>query len=249
VVSAAVARKVALAGAARWNHGSNRRPGAVRTPATPRDAFAELPARVRDRLVAAGVACTFARNQALFRAGDPGDALYYIVAGRVRVSRESAGRIELLHGEQAGGILGAIPVFGNAPYPATAIAVEPTRCVRLSKAAVDRLLLEHPELARYAIAQLANRAQTLLRRIDELTATTVVARVARVVHARATSGGAFTLGMSQAMLAEEIGTAREVIVRAIGALVNAGAIARAGRARFVVRDAKVLEAIACLSSS
>lgn len=214
------------------------------TPPTPRAAFDELPARVRDKLIAAGVPCTFARNRALFRAGDPGDALYYIVAGRVRVSRESAGHVELLHGEQAGGILGAIPVFGNAPYPATAIAIEPTRCVRLSKAAVDRLLLEHPELARYAIAQLANRAHTLLRRIDELTATTVVARVARHVRARAASDSTFTLGMSQAMLAEEIGTAREVIVRAIASLVNAGAIVRAGRARFVVRDARVLAAIA-----
>jgi CRP-like cAMP-binding protein len=210
----------------------------------PHAAFMELPAHVRDKLIAAGVPCTYATNQALFRAGDDGTALYVIVSGRVRVSRESAGHVELLHGEQAGGVLGIIPVFGNTAYPATAIATQPTRCIKLSKAALDRLLLEHPELARFAIAQLANRAQTLLRRIDELTATTVVVRVARHLRARAGAGGAFTLGMSQATLAEEIGTAREVLVRAIAALVNAGAIARAGRARFVVRDARVLAAIA-----
>jgi CRP/FNR family transcriptional regulator len=214
------------------------------TPVASRAAFMELPTHVRDKLVAAGVPCSYARNQALFRAGDAGNALYVIVAGRVRVSRESAGHVELLHGEQAGGVLGVIPVFGNTPYPATAIATETTRCVRLSKAAVDRLLLEYPELARFAIAQLANRAQTLLRRIDELTATTVVVRVARHLRERAACGEPFTLGMSQAMFAEEIGTAREVLVRAIAALVNAGAIARAGRARFVVGDARVLAAIA-----
>jgi len=45
-------------------------------------------------------------------------------------------------------------------------------------------------------------------------------------------------------LARELGTAREVIVRSLRALVDAGAIARSGRSRFLVSSVPVLRAIA-----
>jgi CRP/FNR family transcriptional regulator len=205
------------------------------------DIFADLPRPVQAKVNAAVIPCRFATNEALFRAGTPATALFVVLEGRVRVSRETAGHVALLHVETAGGVLGEIPVFGGVNYPATAIAAEPTRCAKLPRAAVDRLLVEHPEFSRYAIARLATRAQSLLRRIDELTATTIVARVARHMQARAAEGDAFALGVTQAELAEELGTAREVIVRAIASLVRSGAVARAGRSRFVVRDRAMLQ--------
>src|SRR5438105_3776490 len=83
-------------------------------------------------------------------------------------------------------------------------------------------------------AVLPERGRGLLRRIDELTATTITARVADYVRSRSEKslGDEFILGMSQEELARELGTAREVIVRALRALIAAGAVERAGRARF-----------------
>jgi CRP/FNR family transcriptional regulator len=209
-------------------------------------ALAELPEATLRRVVTAAVERSYAKGATLYRAGDAADGLYVIVAGRVRVSRETTTRVELLHTESAGGVLGEIPVFGGGPFPATANALAATRCLFVPVDAVQRLLNDDPAFVRFALAGLAERARVLLKRIDELTATTITARVAQYVLSRSsdTLGTSFTLGMSQEELARELGTAREVIVRALRSLIAAGAIARAGRSRFAIRSVTVLQAIA-----
>lgn len=221
-------------------------------PITPDELRAKVPAleRVPDatlrRIAASAVERRYEKDAALFHAGDPADGLYIVLAGRVRVSRKSAARVELLHAEDVGGVLAEIPVFGGGDVPATAVAQTATRCAHLPVAAVQRLLADDPAFVRFALTRMAERSRALLRRIDELTATTITARVAAYVLERAgdASNAPFTLGMSQEMLAGELGTAREVIVRALRALVDAGAVARSGRSRFVVRNAAVLRAMA-----
>jgi len=209
-------------------------------------AFKGLSDAVLGRIAQVAIERRYAVNAVVFRAGAEADGLYGILAGRVRVARVTAHRVELLHMETAGGMLGEIPVFGGGPFPATATAVEETRCAHLPAAAVRRLLREEPEFAQFAVRGLAERARSLLRRIDELSATTITARVAAHLLERAGQQprGAFGLGMSQEDLAYELGTAREVVVRALRALVEAGAIGRAGRSKFTVLNLTVLRTLA-----
>jgi len=206
----------------------------------------ELESRVIVQIARASTARTYARRELLYRADDAADGLYFVLSGKVLVVRATPLCTEMLHTESPGGILGEIPVFGGGPFPATAEALEPTRCAHLSIPVIDRLLRDEPTFARFALRRMAMRAQSLLRRIDELTATTITARVAAYVANRAAASGSleFTLGTTQQELANELGTAREVIVRSLSALIDAGAIARAGRSRFVVRRATVLASIA-----
>jgi CRP-like cAMP-binding protein len=182
----------------------------------------------------------------LYRAGDIADGLYGVVSGRVIVRRETSERSEMLHTERSGGVLGEIPVFGGGRFPATAVALEPTECCHIPVAVVERLLRDEPSFARFALGRMAMRAQSLLQRIDELTASTVTTRLAAFVVTRAAQSQSadFTLGVTQSELAEELGTAREVVVRGIARLVDAGAIARTGRSRFAVRRLATLRAIA-----
>jgi len=182
----------------------------------------------------------------LYRAGNTPDGLYLIMAGRVLVVRETASRSEMLHTESAGGVLGEIPVFGGGAFPATATALEPTRCALLPIAVIDRLLRDEPTFARFALRRMATRARSLLRRIDELTATTVTARLAAYIAKRAAESATpeFSLGITQVELARELGTAREVIVRGLGMLIKAGAIQRSGRSRFVIRQPAILKSLA-----
>ena len=74
----------------------------------------------------------------------------------------------------------------------------------------------------------------------------MTSRLAAYIVARAAVSKTpeFSLGVTQLELAEELGTAREVVVRGLAALIDAGAIARAGRARFVVRRAAILKSVA-----
>jgi CRP/FNR family cyclic AMP-dependent transcriptional regulator len=204
--------------------------------------FDTLPVALVDRISSLSTERQYAENQSLFRAGDRADGLYFLLSGRVRVSRPVAGRTSLLHLEHPGGVLGEIPVLGGGTFPATAIATVASRCAHLPTAAVERLVREEPEFGRFALRRLATRAHSLLTRIDELTAMTITSRLARYLadRARQSAGKDFTLGMSQQSLADELGTAREVLVRSLGVLVDVRAIRRTGRARFAVDREGVL---------
>ena len=208
--------------------------------------LARAPAHLLERLGSAMTVRRYRRDQILYRTGAAADGLYVLLSGRVRVFRETVGRAQMLHSETSGGVLGEIPVFSGSRFPATAIAVEPTRCGYLPLDVIERLLQQEPEFARFALRRLAIRAQSLLRRIDELTTTTITARVAQHIIGRASEGHGetFTLGISQEALAAELGTAREVVVRALASLVEARAIARRGRARFAIDVRETLLVIA-----
>ena len=221
-------------------------------PITTADLFTALPAlvdvdqRAVAQLARASTVRRYARGTTIFRAGDVADGLYFVLAGKVLVVRETPSQSQMLHTENAGGVLGEIPVFGGGRFPATARAVEPARCAHLGIGVIERLLREEPTFARFALRRMATRAQSLLHRIDELTTTTVTSRLAAYIVARAAESKTpdFSLGVTQLELAEELGTAREVVVRGLAALIDAGAIARAGRARFVVRRAAILKSVA-----
>ncbi|HKH92939.1 MAG TPA: Crp/Fnr family transcriptional regulator [Gemmatimonadaceae bacterium] len=205
-------------------------------------ALAGLSAPIARRIAVAAVSRRYVRHAVLFRAGDAPAALHFVLGGRVRVARRVEGASSVLHFEDVGGVLGEIPVFGGGPYPATATAVSAVRCAVLSLDVVERLLREEPEFARFALSRLARRAHVVLQRLDELSAYTVTARLAAYLCdvANRDDAGVIELGMSQAALADQLGTAREVLVRSLRALCDAGAIRRIGRSRFALSDADAL---------
>jgi CRP/FNR family transcriptional regulator len=217
-----------------------------------RVALADLPAlaglapRIVRRLAAVAVITRYPRRGVLFRAGDAPAALHFVLSGRVRVARRVESGSRVLHFEDAGGVLGEIPVFGGGPYPATATAAETVQCAVLASDAVERLLAEEPEFARFALRRIAHRARTVLERLDELSDYSVTARVAGYLLARAdaASRNDLVLGASQAALAEQLGTVREVVVRSLRALCDDGAIRRVGRSRFAIVDERRLRDLA-----
>ncbi len=84
----------------------------------------------------------------IFKYGDPGDKLYIILEGKVRISREVGGM-----GEEALAVLGAGEVFGEmslldeTPRSADAKAHERCRLLVITKDAFDDLLFLHKDLA------------------------------------------------------------------------------------------------------
>ena len=206
----------------------------------------DLSTRVARRVAAASVIRRYPRRSVLFRAGDAPAALHFVLTGRVRVARRADSGSTVLHFEEAGGVLGEIPVFGGGPYPATASAAAPVCCAVLTAPAVERLLAEEPEFARFALRRVARRARVVLDRLDQLSDYSVTARLADHLLERAASSGTrnLDLGMSQASLADRLGTAREVLVRSLRALCDEGAIRRVGRARFDVASADRLRQLA-----
>lgn len=199
-------------------------------------------------LAARSVLRTYEGGETLFAAGGEPRGFYVIVRGRVRVVREGAGRRHVLHEEEAGGTLGEVPLFEGGGYPATAIAAEPTTCLFVGRDAIATAMRADPELAWRFLARLAGRVRTLVERVDRLAARSVPQRLAALFIARRekAAGATVTLGATQQQIAEELGTVREVVVRAVRTLCDGGAIEALGGGRYRVRDAARLRELAGL---
>ena len=109
----------------------------------------QLPAGLKQLLAAAFAPQDLIAGHTLYRAGDPGDALYLILGGRIRLTHppvpgadpaSSQTRAELGKGE----VLGELALLANQPRSTTAVAIRDTHLARLDRAAFDRIVAAHP---------------------------------------------------------------------------------------------------------
>jgi CRP-like cAMP-binding protein len=101
-------------------------------------------------------------NEAIFKQGDPGDSMYIIVDGRVRVHLEE----QLLNYLGESDVFGEMALLDPEPRLASVTTVEPTRLFRLDQAPFFQLIAERPEIATSIIRVLTR----LLRdRVHDLT--------------------------------------------------------------------------------
>jgi CRP/FNR family transcriptional regulator len=192
--------------------------------------------------------CAYETGETLFAAGSQAQGVYVVTSGRVRVIRQAAGRRHVLHEEGPGGTLGEVPLFEAGGYPATAIAAEPTTCLVVGRDAIASAMRADPELAWRFLSRLAARVRTLVERVDGLAGRSVPQRLAALLAARhrraAAPHASITLGGTQQEVAEELGTVREVVVRAVRTLCDEGAIEPLGGGRYRVCDVEKLRELA-----
>lgn len=105
----------------------------------------------------------FAAGSVITREGDPGDALYIIVRGRVQVSHGGIALATL----GAGDTLGEMSVFDGAPRSATGTALEETEVLRIGNEEFYEVLHEQVEIAEGVIRVLSDRIRNLDREVAE----------------------------------------------------------------------------------
>jgi CRP-like cAMP-binding protein len=211
----------------------------------------------RDALLQHSVERQFATDEILWSAGDRSEGITLVLEGRIRIVRVSGGRQLVIHSGESGATLGEVPFFTGGRYPATAIAAEPSRCLFLPEAAVKRAIAVDPALAFFFLKRLSHRIENLVERVDRLTVSSVQARLAHFIlqryqatiasprsRSKSGKGAIFSLGMTQTALGEELGTVREVVVRALRALRQSRAIESAGDGKYRVVNVSILETIA-----
>jgi CRP/FNR family transcriptional regulator len=208
--------------------------------------FAGLSAATRRRLTAIGAKHSFAAGAVLFRAGTEAAGIYVVLSGRIRVMRSRQGRQHVVHTEGPGGTLAEVPFFEGGLLPATAIATRASCCLVLDREGLRAIMRDDPAVAWIFLRRLSARVRHLVERLDRASSQTVPSRLAAFIVARAASARSdtFTLGLTQADLAEELGTVREVTVRALARLRDAGLIESVGRGRYAVKDRAALEELA-----
>ena len=199
--------------------------------------FAGLNAAALRTLRARSIERSYVAGETLFIAGAPSRGLFVILEGSVRVVRSREGRQHVIHLEGPGGTLGEVPLYVGGGYPATAVAVAVTRCAVLTRQTLATMMVEDPQLSWRLLERLALRVRGLVDRLDGLATQDVASRLAAHILARTALDGEREIAVltgTQAELAEELGTVREVVVRHLRALLRSGVLRQVGRGRYEV---------------
>jgi len=187
-------------------------------------------------------------RQHLLRQGDAVAGLYLVVAGSLRIYYITAeGREALLYRVEPGGtcVLALTAAFNEEPYPAWVDAgTEGTSYLRVPSALSRRLLAEEPAFRDFVFRVLSGRVVELMQTLEEAGTTQLEQRVARYLLRNLGSDGA--LRVTQAGIASDLGTAREIVSRALRSLSARGWV-RTGRSRISVQDQPSLRAFAGLA--
>ncbi len=192
--------------------------------------FAGLTEAQRDEVAALGSRRTYRRGHVLFSAGDDGESLLVVLAGRVKVSaRSSDGGELILDVVSAGRTLGELGVLDGGPRSAEAETLEPTEILSLSREVVQQLLIVHPELAVSLLTSVAAR----LRRLTDVTADLVFLdlprRVAKLlVEQPCDVDGWRELGLSQEQVAHRVGGTRQSVNSALRGFERRGWVVLSG---------------------
>ena len=126
-------------------------------------------------------AVDLARGDRLFHEGDPGDALYVIESGKIKLARRAAdGRENLLAILGPGEMFGELSLFDPGPRVATAVAVSGARVHSLTR---DDFvpLLDQPRVALSLLAALGRRLRRTNEALADLVFSDVPGRVAKAL--------------------------------------------------------------------
>lgn len=98
------------------------------------------------------------------REGDPNDRIFFIISGRVRISRQGITLVELGEGET----FGEMELIDVMPSIATVTALEPLEVVTISNRALYEISKQEPKVFAMMVMNLARDLSRRLRRMDEL---------------------------------------------------------------------------------
>ncbi|NUP74622.1 MAG: Crp/Fnr family transcriptional regulator [Sinomonas sp.] len=178
------------------------------------------------------------RGASVFREGDQGDQMYFIVSGKIKLGRTSPdGRESLLAILGPGELFGEMALFDPAPRTATATAVSETRLAGLKHDALMALLRARPEVSAQLLQALARRLRRTNDSLSDLVFSDVPGRVAKALldladrfGRPATDGVLVAHELTQEELAQLVGASRETVNKALAEFVQRGWIRLEARA-------------------
>lgn len=103
-----------------------------------------------------------AGGETLFRQHDPGDALYFVISGRLmaRVADADGGPARVIGEIMRGETVGEMTIFTGEPRSATVVALRDSVLVRLSKAVFEQVIAAYPAVATNVTRLIIQRLQT-----------------------------------------------------------------------------------------
>jgi CRP/FNR family cyclic AMP-dependent transcriptional regulator len=190
----------------------------------------------------------FRRGEVIFHVGDPGDALFIVSSGAVKITLPSdTGDEAILATLRAGDFFGELALLDGAPRSATAAALEPTETFVLPRQRFRELIATEPVIRDALLASLARELRRLTLHVEELHFLDIAGRLAaRLVrlgeeHGTVQSDGSIRLNgpLTQSDLAAMVGCTRQSVNKLLGLFVDDRLI-RLDRDAIVITDAEGL---------
>jgi CRP/FNR family cyclic AMP-dependent transcriptional regulator len=210
--------------------------------------FAEMDPENSRALITSMNPVSFARGDVLFHEGDPGDRLFVIRSGKIKLGRRSVdGRENLLSILGPGEMFGELSLFDPGPRTATATVVADAELVELAHTELISWLEPHPTVAKHLLKALAHRLRRTNEALADLVFSDVPGRVAKALLDLSTRFGEQTdegvrvaHDLTQEELAQLVGASRETVNKALADFAARGWVRREGRA-VVLLDSDRLE--------
>lgn len=163
----------------------------------------------------------YRKNMIIFMEGEPGEALYFIRQGKVKIYKTTAdGREQILHILQDGDIFAEVVLFDSGPYPASAEVMEDAQIGLIRNNDVEELVKSCPDLALKILRVMSKRLRTAQGHIRDLALKDTISRVASMLvklaqeHGQKNEKGILiNLSLSRQELANYVGTTRETVTR------------------------------------
>ena len=170
------------------------------------------------------------RGTTLFQEGEPGDSLYIVLEGKVKLGRRSSdGRENLVAVMGPADQFGELSLFDPGPRTATAVAVTDARLARLPKQALQTWVQERPQIAIQLLHVIARRLRRTNTMLADLIFVDVPGRVAKQLLLLAQKFGSVDSGqlrvthdLTQEELAQLVGASRETVNKALADFASRG---------------------------
>lgn len=179
----------------------------------------------------------FPRGHTVFAEGEPGDRLYIIISGKVKIGRRTTdGRESLITLMGPSDMFGELAIFDPGPRTSTVTTLTEVSAVSMSRAALQSWIAEEPEIAEQLLRVLARRLRRTNDNLSDLIFTDVPGRVAKQLLYLAQrfgsrEGNALRVNheLTQEEIAQLVGSSRETVNKALADFAQRGWIRVQGK--------------------
>jgi CRP/FNR family transcriptional regulator, cyclic AMP receptor protein len=186
--------------------------------------FADLSEEEIQALSTATKRRTFRSGEVIFHRDDPGQVLYMIKEGKVKICIISPDGQEVsLTVFGKGEVFGEFAILDGLPRSADAVALERVECYTLQRGDFQNVILKNPKIAILVLEAMSKRLRNTNNMVEDLIFLDVYGRVAKKLLELADAHGIKTedgviidVRLTQQELASMVGASRESVNKVLG---------------------------------
>jgi CRP/FNR family transcriptional regulator, dissimilatory nitrate respiration regulator len=191
--------------------------------------FRGLSREACERLAQVGHVRPCRKRESLFREGEHGEAMFYLIEGRVSLSKATPdGSVVVIKTVQPGESFAEVVLFESDRYPVTATALTPSKALALDRRDVLRLL-ESAGFRNAFITMLMRKQRYLTERLRLVTSCDVGERFRLFLEEQYGQQPALQVAISKKDIAAAIGATPETLSRLLQRLKRRGMLTWRGK--------------------